>query len=105
MATPHLIAVPNSTDSPADASEARDHGRVAETGAQRIRRLQQEARILAREQVEAFVADLIAMSQLASEIAEGGEAYPVGVREIASRVADEAMQKAQAIITIAGRAS
>jgi len=34
--------------------------------------------MLAQEQVENFARDLNAMAQRAAEIAEGGEAYPVG---------------------------
>jgi len=102
MAAPHLTAVP--TPSPASgASDVHDLGRSVETGAQRIKRLQQEARVLAREQVEALARDLEALAQRAIEIAEGGDAYPVGVRELAHRFAEEAPQKATALVTILNR--
>jgi hypothetical protein len=104
MVTPHLIAVPNPSDgAPAGAAEVHDLGRVVETGAERIRRLQHEARTLAREQVEIFARELMALAQQASDIAEGGDAYPVGVREMASRFVGEATQRAQAITTILSR--
>jgi hypothetical protein len=79
-------------------------GRKVETGAQRIRRLQAEAHALAREQVEALARDLEALAQRASEVAEGGEAYPVGVRELCSRLADELAQQAQSMVAIMERA-
>lgn len=104
MAASHLTAVPNPAAEPvANASEVYDLGREVETGAQRIRRLQREARTLAREQVETFARDFNTMALRAAEIAEGGDAYPVGVRELASRLADDLPQKAQLLMTIMNR--
>src|SRR3569832_342230 len=57
----------------------------------KIKRLQAEARALAREQVNA----------LAAEIAAGGEAYPVGARELARKLAEDtprAIQTFEAIL-------
>jgi hypothetical protein len=71
MAAPHLSAVPPPS---AAAGDVHDLGRSVETGAQRIKRLQQEARVLAREQVETLARDLEEMAQRATEIAEGGDA-------------------------------
>ena len=45
---------------------------------EKIKRLQAEARNLAHEQVEALAGALADVARLAGEIAEGGEAYPVG---------------------------
>ena len=42
--------------------------------------------MLAREQAEALEAKLVETAALAREIAEGGEAFPAGVREIANRI-------------------
>ena len=104
MAASHLIPVPNATnDSVASAGEIYDLGREVETGAQRVRRLQHEARMLAREQIEAFARDLGAMAARAAEIAEGGDVYPVGARELASRISDDLPQKAQLLATIMSR--
>lgn len=64
-----------------------------ETTAERVRRLQAEARIMAREHVELLEQCLLKASEVAREIAEGGEAYPVGVRELASRMSDELPEK------------
>ena len=56
---------------------------------QRIRDLRLEARKLAREQVEMLHQSLIETHNLAAEIAMGGEAYGVGARELARRVAED----------------
>lgn len=60
-----------------------------ETVAQRVQRLQAEARSLAREQIMELEAKLQEAATLAAEIAEGGDAYPVGCRELARRLADD----------------
>ena len=57
---------------------------------QRIRRLQAEARSLARDHVEALREALGEVSRLAGEISDGGEAYPVGARELSRRLVEEA---------------
>jgi hypothetical protein len=74
-----------------------------ETASERIRRLQLEARTLARAQVEAFCDDLAALASRAAEIAQGGEAYPVGVREMASRLAADLPERAQGLLVISER--
>ncbi|HLK24849.1 MAG TPA: hypothetical protein VKT30_09335 [Caulobacteraceae bacterium] len=84
-------------------SEVVPIARGAETPVERIRRLQWEASVLAAEQTEQFGADLAAMAQRAREIAEGGEVYPVGVREIAGRIAEDLQIKAKAVLTIQQR--
>ena len=105
MAAPHLSAVPNATPAADAVGEVFDLGRDIETSAQRIHRLQQEARALAHEQLGAFARDLDQMAHRAAEIADGGEAYPVGARELASRIADDLGHKAQLMTVIAGRAA
>ncbi len=74
-----------------------------ETTAQRIRRLQLEAKTLAREQVEAFCDELILLAQRAKDIADGGDAYPAGVREMASRLASDLPERAQGMLVISER--
>jgi hypothetical protein len=59
-----------------------------ETTAERVRRLQAEARIMAREHIEELERCLMHTAEVARDVAEGGEAYPVGVRELASRLSD-----------------
>jgi hypothetical protein len=60
-----------------------------ETLAETVRRMQANARVLAREQVEAMNAAVLELAGMAREVAVGGEAYPVGVRELSRRMADE----------------
>jgi hypothetical protein len=103
MAASHLTAVPSVPDTNPLVGEIYDLGRDVETGAQRIRRLQHEARMLAREQLELFEHDLNVLAERAAEIAEGGEVYPVGARELASRLADDLPKKAQTLASILSR--
>jgi enoyl-CoA hydratase/carnithine racemase len=73
------------------------------TLSERIKALQAEARGLAREHVGALQAILSEVERLAKEIAEGGEAYPAGVRDLARRLAEDTANKAQTIEAISGR--
>lgn len=52
----------------------------------RIRRLQEEARAMAAEHVKMLEASIVETARLADEIAAGGDAYPVGVREMARQM-------------------
>lgn len=54
-----------------------------------FKRLQEEAKQLAREQVTDFEAAMVAVARMAEEIADGGDAYHVGVREFCRRMAEE----------------
>ena len=99
---------PNATSKPdlrlvAAQSEVYDLMRAPETTTERVKRLQLEARALAVEQVEALEALLLKAAAMAKDIAEGGDAYPVGAREIASRLMTDLPQKAETIKTIVGR--
>ncbi len=102
MAARHLTGLP-STFKGAPGAELYDLGRGPETTPQRVRRLQNEARMLAREQVEQLARDLETLAARAVEIAEGGDAYPVGVRELAGRVASELPLKGQGLTAIMDR--
>lgn len=84
-------------------SEVYDLMRAPETTTERVKRLQLEARALAIEQVEALESVLIQAANMAKDIAEGGDAYPVGAREIASRLMADLPQKAETIKTIVSR--
>jgi hypothetical protein len=77
--------------------------KAPETTAERVKRLQMEARALALEEVEALERLLAAAATKADEIARGGDAYPVGAREVASRLADDLPKKAETIRTIVSR--
>lgn len=84
-------------------SEIYDLMRAPESTTERVKRLQLEARALALEQVEALEAVLLQAAAMAKDIAEGGDAYPVGAREIASRLMADLPQKAETIKTIVNR--
>lgn len=84
-------------------SEIYDLMRAPESTAERVKRLQLEARGLALEQVEALESLLLQATAMAKDIAEGGEAYPVGAREIASRLMADLPQKAETIKMIVSR--
>jgi hypothetical protein len=103
MAVRHLSPVPELGAAPAANSEVVPIARGPESATERIRRLQWEARMLAAEQAEALGADLEALALRATEIAEGGEAYPAGVRELASRIAADLPEKAKTLLTILHR--
>ncbi len=101
MNGPLLTVVPDT----AGAVEVYNLSRGPETTTQRVQRLQREARLLAREQVEAMSRDLEELARRAAEIADGGDAYAVGVREMASRLAADLPQKAQGLLVILNRSA
>ncbi|PIB93752.1 hypothetical protein [Caulobacter sp. FWC2] len=75
-------------------AELYDLGRGPETTAQRVKRLQNEARLLAREEIERLDRDLRRLAEQAKTIADGGEAYPAGIRDLASRIGVDTAQRA-----------
>jgi hypothetical protein len=99
MAGKTLTLVPPASN----VAELYDLGRGPETTAQRVRRLQAEARMLAREEVERLDRGMMDLAVLAAEIASGGEAYPAGLREMASRIAADLPQKAQGLRSLVSR--
>ena len=60
-----------------------------ETATVRLDRLRAEVAAIAREQTVEFEQAVSALIAQALEISEGGEAYPVGAREIARRLGDQ----------------
>ncbi|MGZ9114394.1 MAG: hypothetical protein ACXW3K_07200 [Brevundimonas sp.] len=84
-------------------AEIYDLMRTPETTSDRVKRLQLEARALAVEQVEALEQVLKQASEMAREIAEGGDAYPVGARELAGRLHSDLPAKAETLKAIVGR--
>ena len=78
-------------------------GRKPETTSARVRRLQAEARILAREQIEALEKSMNGLAVQALEVAEGGDAYPAGVREVARRLADDFGSRCQTLAALSAR--
>lgn len=92
MTPPLSVVASNSAPSPtSDLSE-------------RIRRLQAEAKSLAREHINALEQALLQVERLSAEIADGGEAYPAGVRELARRMAEDCEMKVQTLEAISSRA-
>jgi hypothetical protein len=75
----------------------------SESISERVRRLQIEARSLAREHIMALQSALIAVERLSGEIADGGEAYPPGVRDIARRLVEECDHRVQTLEAITKR--
>jgi len=103
MAASHLTTV-SETGAEPSKGEVVEFGRSG--GDQvlwRMRQLQFEARALARDQVDALARDLCSIAARAAEIAEGGDAYPVGVRELCTRLAEELPRKNQLLQTLARR--
>ncbi len=84
-------------------AEIYDLMRTPVTTADRVKRLQMEARALAVEQVEALEKLLMQASAMAGEIAGGGDAYPVGARELAGRLAADLPAKAQTLKAVVSR--
>ncbi len=89
--------------SPSLSVVASADGLKHETVADRVRRLQAEARGLASDHIHSLTAAMQNVRQMAVEIAEGGEAYPAGVRDIARRFAEECDARVQSVEAIAAR--
>ena len=60
-----------------------------ESFSDKIRRLQEEAQGYALSHARAFEHAIVDLEMLAAEITDGGDAYPVGVREAARRLGKE----------------
>lgn len=75
-----------------------------ETVAQRVQRLQAEAKQLAKDHVKAFSTAMADLEALAAEISEGGDAYGPGVREIARQLAEDLDSRIQTLEAIVARA-
>ncbi len=100
MAATHLIAVPSSNPPAANAPEE-----AHETGIHRIRMLQQQAKQLAREEVLVLIEDLTAIVARTAEIGDSGDAYPAGVREMATRITDELGMHAKVLRSMLDRST
>lgn len=74
-----------------------------ETTAAKVRRLQAEAKSLARDHVSALVSKMQETADLAAEIALGGEVYAVGVRREAERLAEDLASKSETLKSILNR--
>lgn len=76
----------------------------SETVAERVRRLQAEARALAGDHTREFTSAMVDLETLAMEIANGGDAYPAGIRDVARRLAEDLESRVQTIEAIVARA-
>ena len=74
-----------------------------ETVAERVRRLQAEAKTLAKDHIRALSAAMMDVEQMAAEIAEGGDAYPPGVRDLARRLIEDTEARVQTLEAIVAR--
>lgn len=74
-----------------------------ETVAERVRRLQAEAKQLAKDHIHALSAAMLEVEQMAAEIAEGGDAYPPGVRDLARRFVEDVEARVQTLEAITAR--
>jgi hypothetical protein len=88
----HQSSVQTLVDATTNARESRT---------QRVRRLQEEAKTLAREQISELQILIDATAKMAAEIADGGEVYSVGSREICRRLADELPRTLQTLQIVA----
>ncbi len=84
MTLPQLTLVHSAGDSPAA----------------RLNRLMVEAHQAADEQVKALEDALLNVAYMSAEIVQGGDVYPVGVRELCRRLAEESVWKAQTLESI-----
>ena len=75
----------------------------AETVAQRVRRLQLEAKTLAKDHVRALNQAIAEVELIAAEISEGGDAYPPGVRDLARRFVEDCEARVQTLEAISAR--
>ena len=75
----------------------------SETVAQRVQRLQAEARQLAKDHIKSLTTAMMDLEQLAAEIAEGGDAYAPGIRDIARRLAEDLDARVQTLDAISAR--
>jgi hypothetical protein len=74
-----------------------------ETVAERVRKLQAEARQLAKDHIRALSEAMVGVEQIAAEIAEGGDAYPPGVRDLARRFVEDIEARVQTLEAITAR--
>ena len=75
-----------------------------ETPALRAKRLMQEARAAAQEQIIQLEEVLVQVVDLAEQIADGGDLYPVGVRDLCRKLAGDSVWTHQTLQAILHRA-
>lgn len=77
-----------------------DHTFADMTPGKRAAAMYQEAKTLADANVDAFVAMLGDMVDRAAEISEGGDIYPMGIRDICRKLGETATFRGKAILSI-----
>jgi hypothetical protein len=77
--------------------------KTAETHAEKMRHLREQAETNARDHTQLFAQALAQLEAIAEDIAQGGEAYPVGVRETARRLGPELAGSRMNVASILGR--
>ena len=75
----------------------------AETASARAKRLLAEARQAALEHIAALEGALESVAAVAADVSEGGDAYPVGVRELARQLSEETVSRLQTLHAIVNR--
>jgi len=70
---------------------------------ERIQHLQAEAKRLASAHIDALRASMLETQRIADEIANGGEAYPAGVRDLARGLGEDNAARAMTIQGIVSR--
>lgn len=75
----------------------------AETIAEKMKRLRAEAQDSARSHAQAFVRALAELEMLAEDIAHGGEAYPVGIRQAARQIGPDLAGARLNVTSLLGR--
>ena len=75
----------------------------SETVAERVRRLQAEAKQLAKDHVKTLTSAMVDLEQLAAEIADGGDAYAPGIRDVARRMVEDLDSRVQTLEAIVAR--
>ncbi len=93
----------NLPDVSVTASMAEAYLAKGESRNERVRKLQEEAKRLAREQILEFEVLLEATAKMALDIADGGDIYSVGSRELCRRLADELPRTLQTLQAITKR--
>ena len=74
-----------------------------ESPSNRAKRLLAEAKAAALEHVTALETSMEAVASLSADIAYGGDAYPVGVRELSRQLADDIVSRLQTLNAIINR--
>ena len=85
------------------ANNDRESNQKPETVAERVRRLQAEAKQLAKDHIRALTTAMTEVEAMAHEIAEGGDAYPAGVRDLARRFVEDCEARVQTLEAITAR--